>query len=114
LSSEVKLSLTALIVAVVFMAVSCTKQPNATLPMPGQSKQWIAFNDHYQSCEICNAEDPNGGPGALCQRAFDLMAEAMESDSDLWKASPRDGYEYIGPPINGWQWSTRRQEWVKQ
>jgi hypothetical protein len=82
--------------------------------MPGQSKQWIEFNDHYQSCESCNEEDPNGGPGAMCQRAFDLMIAAMESDSSLWKASPRDGYEYIGPPIDGWQWSIARQEWVKQ
>jgi hypothetical protein len=92
---------------------STSKRVDAGLPMPGQTKHWKAFESHMKSCEICLAEDPKGGPGSICQTSFGLLIQAMESDSDLWVVSPRDGYRYAGPPIDGYLWSVKDQKWLK-
>jgi hypothetical protein len=92
------------------LCVGCAS-PRPNLPMPGDSPEWKAVRNHFETCKVCSVEDPDGGPGAICDLGYELLVLAMESESTWWRMSPRDGYHYRGPKIDGWEWNVQKQKW---
>lgn len=91
------------------LAAGCS--PAVKLPMPGDAPEWRKYQRHFGICPICSADNPSDGPGTICEEAYELLLAAMEAESPLWRMSPRDGYHYKGPEIDGWRWNVAKQKW---
>jgi hypothetical protein len=108
LAAENTLLLMVMSLSICFVICLALVEPKIILPMPPDG---AAFEAHCKSCEICSKDDPNGGPGAICEVAFELLKDAFKGNANFHYHEV-DGFHYTGKPIDGWEWNIGKQKWV--